>query len=602
MDPVKPARPWQQLKGLAYGLQQPVLVGTLLFPRIPAVHLLRIERALQSLVDEPIPEAEAPVPAAERLALVFAFFVGSIQRQCRIPVSERFLVRRLAEAGRGALVCLLALPAPQLRASQVALQWSLSTLNRLLVAQDVFRDPQAGRDAIHEALRAYSARGVNRFGIVHAANRLGIPVNHLTADVLVLGTGVHSRWMKSSFTDATPAIGASIAQNKQATAQVLRAAGLPGAIHQAVTSVESALQAARALGFPVVVKPADRDRGEGVAADLRDEPAVASAYEAARKFSAHILVERWAPGFTHRLTVFNGRVIRVTRRIAGGVFGDGRSDLRALVLQAQRSEHQQRQKRRLGKVLLELDDEALGLLQQQGLDTSHIPASGEYVRLRRRDNINAGGANEDVALAAIHPDNLRLAVDAADLLRLDFAGIDLIMDDLSTSWLDAGALICEVNAMPQMRASSDPGIYERVLAEFMGTEVRVPARLSVCPEEPAAREAALRLARASDRYNGVSDRSGLWVDGIRATASFQDGLAAARALLLRKDVRGAVCLMTPKEILSLGLPLDQWTAVDFAAPEAFGDEEQSLMGRVRSLLPGALPDSGARLPSTVITA
>lgn len=577
------------MRGLAYGLQQPALIGTVRFSRVPAARLEQFVRGLQPLLDEPIPAFAGFALRPEGLASLLAFCVGAIQRQSRIPVSERFHVHCPGGAGSGAVDCRLALPSPDVRASRVALSWSIATFNQLLSGQGRVGDPEPVRDAVHQGLRAYGDQGVNRFGIMHAANRLDIPVNHLTQDVLVLGTGMHARWMKSSITDATPAISAGIAQNKQVTAQVLRAAGLPGALNLRVTSPETALEAAREVGFPVVVKPADRERGEGVAADLRDDRAVTAAYEAASRLSSHILVEKWAPGFTHRLTVFNGRVIRVTRRIAGGVVGDGTSDLRSLVEQALKTEHHQRMIRRLGRPVLELDEEALGLLAQQGLDARHVPGAGQYVRLRRRDNINAGGTNEDVELGAIHPDNLRVAVDAARLLRLDFAGVDLIMEDISRSWFEAGALICEVNAMPQMRATSDPTIYERLLAEFMQAGVRIPARLLVCPQSEAGRGAALQRALALDRYNGVADRDGLWVDGFRSTAPFEDGLSAARALLVRTDVRGAICLMTPEEILRLGLPLNRWDGVDFAVPEAFSAQERALSSQVRGLLQGGPP-------------
>ena len=173
------------------------------------------------------------------------------------------------------------------------------------------------------------------------------------------------------------------------------------------------------------------------------------------------------------------------------------------------------------------------------------------------------------------------------------------MEDIAISWFDAGALICEINAMPQMRAASDPAIYERLLAEFMPGEVRVPARLFVCPSDDAARRAALHRALGLDQYNGVADRSGLWVDGARATARFEDGLSAARALLMRKDVRGAVCLMTPKEILGLGLPVNRWSSVVFAASEEFSAQERALVSQVRALLRDSVADAGAPANPTV---
>ena len=433
------------------------------------------------------------------------------------------------------------------------------------------------REAVLDRLQPFSTPGVNAFCIRLAAYRLRVPVTTFDKWVLQLGTGSHSRLMDSSLTDAAPAIGVRMARFKHETARVLLASGLPGGVHELAPSSAAAAECAARLGYPVVVKPDDMEKGAGVSADLRDEEAVRAAWDAARKVSPNVLVEKWAPGFTHRLAVFNGHVIRVSRRIAGGVTGNGTNSVAELVSLVQEPQGQRRALRRQGERRLTLDDEALGLLVQEGRDASYVPAAGEFVRLRRRDNMNAGGSTESVPLDQVHPDNLRLALDAARLLRLDFAGVDLIMRDIAASWLEAGALICEVNAQPQMAARTEPELWNRVVSELVGPCSRVPARLLIVPDDLAREGAIVRRLASEEPGTSVSSRSCLWIAGRQATLAFTSGYLAAQALFRRTDVRAATCLMTLAELERMGLPLDQWTSiVSVVQPEPGSEHDRRL--------------------------
>lgn len=576
---MKQAEGWHREPGLSFGLQQPALIGSVRLGPQAGRHSAALERLLARLLDEPAPPSQKGQAPSERAAVLFAWAHGQVQRQSRIAVSERFHLHRARGRASDEPFWEFALPAPEPKAAQLALRWTQAVFGHA-AAGLTQAQAEALREQIHEQLRPFANPGLNAFSIVMAAHRAGIPLQKLTRDVVVLGTGNRSRWMESTLTDATSSIGCRIAKTKHATSRVLRAAGLPGGVNLVVRSAEEAVAAAAQLGYPVVVKPADQDQGLGVSADLRDAAAVAEAFAQAAPHSQLILVEKWAPGFTHRLTVFNGKVIRVTRRIAGGVVGDGVRDVAALVALQQQSPQQQRALRRLGKVLLSLDPEALGLLRQNGLEPGHVPAPGEYVRLRRRDNINAGGTNEAVAVADVHPDNLRLAVDAASLLRLDFAGVDLITQDAARSWLEAGGLICEVNSQPQMGARAEPALYQQVLRELVGDDCRVPARLRVCASAEPAQRGALQEALAQEA-GGVSAHDGLWLAGRRVTAAFEDGFSAARALLRRTDVGSALCLMTLPELRRSGLPLDLWDEIELPAPDALEPQEKLLLPAVQ---------------------
>lgn len=573
---------WRRRLGPSFGVREANLSGGVKVEGMHAESLPAIEAALTALLDEPLPPMPQGESPAVRIATLYVFAQGAIQRQSRIAITPQLYVRMQHGSAAGASLFDVCIPTAHSHATKIAMEWATRLFNRLATGEKP--DVTTERDTVHEALKAFANPGLNTFNMLSAAYELDVPVQTLAFATVVLGTGSRSRWMESTLTDATPALAMRIANSKHATARVLRSGGLPGGDNHIVTSAEKALEAAHKLGFPVVVKPMDLQQGTGVSADLRDDASVLHGWEVARAASPNVLVEKWAPGFTHRLTVFNGRVIRVTRRIAGGVVGDGVATIATLVDAQQQSEMLQRGLRRHGRVLLDLDSEALDLLRQNGQSSSDVPKAGEYVRLRRRDNVNAGGTNDNLTLDDSHPDNLQLAIDATALLRLDFAGVDLIIEDIGVSWMETGALICEVNGQPQLGIRSEPKIYHHVLNELLGDDPCIPARLAICPDDAARRQSAFEQMRREGESNGFSSQAGLWIDGRLATGPFADGFVAARALLRRSDVHAAACLMTIDEVSLMGLPLARWDRIDMVDRAAMIAKDRALVARVTDLV------------------
>lgn len=584
-DLIQPGGVWRQMQGMRFGLQERSVAGSVKVEALAAKGLPLLEKTLGDFVGEPLPPAGDGQLPNERLITLFAFAYVALLRDAHIATSSAFHFQAPPGKPGGAVTFEICIPSPSIDAGPIGLRWLRVLFNTLLRPGDGrhLEELRARREDVLDQLRPFASTGVNAFCILQAAYRLRIPVSQFDRHVLQLGTGRHARWMNSSITDASSAISVRLARMKHETARVLLAAGLPGGIHEFAGSAADAVRAAERLGYPVVVKPADQDKGAGVSADLRNAEAVGASWEAARKVSDKVLVEKWAPGHTHRLTVYNGHVIRVSRRIAGGVTGDGTSNISQLVALAQQTEAQLRAQRRAGERRLVLDEEALGLLEQEGLDASHVPAAGTCIRLRRRDNMNAGGTTESVPLDQVHPDNMQLARDATRLLRLDFAGVDLITRDITASWMEAGALICEVNAQPQMAARAEPDLWDRVVSELVGPCSRVPARLVIVPDD-AEREQAIagRIAR-EEPATSVSGRAGLWIGGRVSTLPFAGGFKAAQALLQRTDVESAACLMTLAELERNGLPLDLWDSIEVAEQPKPGSPQAQSMRLVMAM-------------------
>jgi len=289
----------------------------------------------------------------------------------------------------------------------------------------------------------------NTLRFVQAAVDRDIPFTVLPSFVQ-LGWGADAKRMDSSVTGETSLIGASTARNKFKTSRTLADAGVPMPTGQVVADLHDAERTATNLGWPVVVKPLNRDQGSGVVAGIRDMATLRRAFEAAAALSpGNVIIERHIDGDDHRLLIVAGRMLAAARRIPGGVTGDGVNTV-AHLIDAANTDPRRGTGNRSPLMRLVLDAEALACLAEQGLDADTIAAPGREIRLRRTANVSTGGTAVDVT-ASVHPDNRALAERAARMIGLDIAGIDLLSTDISRSWRDIGGAICEVNAQPGFR-------------------------------------------------------------------------------------------------------------------------------------------------------
>jgi cyanophycin synthetase len=407
-------------------------------------------------------------------------------------------------------------------------------------------------------LRALAPHGSNTVPLLRAAYEAGVPATHVAGAVYQFGQGARARLLKSTFTDRTPLIGAEWARDKRLAAAVLRRAGLPTPAHRLVGSHDDALAAACALGFPVVVKPADRDGGVGVAAGLETPEAVKAAFEAARACSDQVLVEQHVSGRDYRLTVFQGEVIWAIEREPGGVTGDGSRTVAAL-LEALNRDPRRGDGPHRPMAWVSLDAEALALLAEAGLSPSSVPPAGTYVRLRRAANISRGGTPRAVT-DRVHPDNMALAVRAAAALHLDLAGVDLLIPDIGRSWLETGAAICEVNGQPELGTATTDRLHARVLHGLVRGNGRVPVVVVVGEDTGHALTVAIdaRLSAAGHTV-GRLDGRGAHVAGARIATRDEDSAAhlldGTGALLADRRVTAVVLALPDVGALEAGLPV-----------------------------------------------
>lgn len=417
--------------------------------------------------------------------------------------------------------------------------------------------------------------GKSTFEVLKAAYREGVPFMPLPAGFFQLGWGSHSRKINRSTTDRDTVVGMRLAQNKYWTASVLASAGLPTPAHHLVLSYDAALKAAQRIGYPLVVKPVDLERGEGVFVDVSEaqlQGVFAQAQQASP--SKQVLVEEQIAGVCHRLFICAGRLLYAVKRLPIGVYADGQSTIAELVDQAWRQQEMLPPWKRSG--LKPLDEMSMNMLVLQGWGVDSVAPAGSFVALRRIETSAWGGVDEEVT-QTLHPENLRLALAAADIFGLDVAGIDIMSPDITRPWLDNGAVINEVNYAPLLGGGE---ISRRYLSEYLQRMVPAKGRIEVVVYVGGA--AAWQAAEKHwqmQRDAGIatfltSSTQTLDPHGGRLCLVKHIGMnARLRALILRREVQAMVVVVQDLELLKATPVLDRVDVVHVIDPESVVDAE-----------------------------
>ncbi|MBK6470860.1 MAG: acetate--CoA ligase family protein [Betaproteobacteria bacterium] len=560
-----------KIEAYAFGFRQPVFQYELAVQAEAAADLGALDALMGSALETSMPAMAAASPSdlVERL---MAWTTVLLQR-ARHPVLEP--ARLLKRQSGTPAVFVVAQPCLHPAATQEVVLNLISLINKAsqpLQAPDCLNSTVT--DSLSQLTRSIEKHGFNGFNTGHfvaAAAELGLPWRRLRGQLVQLGHGANARWLESSWTDRTPVIASGLARNKQAAAALLRMNGLPVPDHHLAESATQALRQADALGYPVVIKPVDRDGGEGVRAGLADASAVRAAFDEAARLSKRVLVEKHVPGRDYRLQVVDGEVQGVLERVPGGVVGNGRDSVRIL-LEQQNHERRTALDDRRYLHAMDLDDEAMKLLAAQGLTGESVPAEGQGVRLRSASNVASGGVPVELSLDQVHADNLRLAERAARVLRLDVAGVDLLAPDIGRSWLETGANICEVNAMPQMFTTMHKPMLRSL---FKGGNGRIPVLIVIEAARPDLQVAGSIhqwLSRCG-QVAGMARGGEMWVGADRVATGLASSLVGARMLLLDPAVQALVVAFDGEQAPQASWPVDVCDVL---------------------VLHGALPDTGGR--------
>ena len=556
----------QAIPGYLHGLIQPALTAQIALSseydlRRTSEHL---EAALRPLLPSLIPLISvepADVSPTHRFVHLLGQLMAALQEEAGLPVTGTAYVKEIAAPTSAFTVCFAAFPSLVPVSAARALQWLAETANALVKDQTGFL-PEARLQSLQDLLETLgraAPEGTNNRHFIRAAQALGIPFVPLPGRVFQFGWGQKARLFRSSLTDATPAIGTAIARNKRHASLILAMAGLPVPEQVETNSIDAAIGAAEQIGYPVVLKPADQDQGLGVSPNLRSDAELRRAYERAKAYSSRILLERHVVGHDYRINVLDGAVYSVARRVPAGVTGDGIQTIAELIAETNNDPRRSTHRFSIMKPLT-IDSETKELLELADLTTGSIPEMGQFIPLARAANTSRGGYTVPIT-DDVHPDNIRLCEDAARLLRLDIAGIDLIIPDIAHSWREVGGAICEVNAQPQMGLLF-PEVFKEIFTRHVKDHGRIPVALIIGGAEAMelAKKAARQISSKGMLAGCASDREAHLGPNSFGNAGSQ-GFNGIRALLMNPDTQAAVFVRSINAISKQGLPVDRIDAL-----------------------------------------
>jgi cyanophycin synthetase len=421
---------------------------------------------------------------------------------------------------------------------------------------DIDAEVQKLKELAYEVCLGPSTRS-----IVEAAEERQIPYQRLNSGSLVqFGYGVNQRRICTAETDSTSAIAESIAQDKELTRKLLRMIGVPTPEGRPVESVEDAIEAAEEVGYPVVVKPQYGNHGRGVATNLQTKEQVAAAFEAAKLEGDYIMVETHAPGDDYRLLVIGGRLAAAARREPAHVVGDGKSTLQELIDLVNKDP---RRSDGHSTVLstIKLDPVAMAVLSEQGVAPESVIEANRKILIRRNANLSTGGTATDVT-DIVHPDVARQAIEAARVIGLDIAGVDVVAQDITQPLQGQRAVVVEVNAGPGLRMHLEPSAGQgrpvgKNIVEMLfpnGENGRIPI-VSVTGVNGKTTTTRLinHIIANSGKRTGMTCTDGIYVNGRRIDSGDCSGPQSARAVLANPLVEAAVLETARGGILREGL-------------------------------------------------
>ena len=423
-------------------------------------------------------------------------------------------------------------------------------------------DWDAERDAyIKRAQRI--AFGPSTQSLVDAAQARGIPWIRLNRYSLVqLGHGRHQQRIQATVTGQTQHIAVEIASDKEETRVLLESLGLPVPKQALVYGPEDAIEAAEAIGYPVVTKPLNANHGRGVSIKLVNAEQVRKGVEHASQHgtSSAILVESFIAGFDHRMLVVNGHLVAVAKRVPGHVVGDGERTIAELVEVVN-----QDPRRGVGheKVLtqLQLDAQAERLLAKAGHTAETVLPKGETFYLRSTANLSTGGTAIDLT-DVVHPDNKDMAIRAVKAVGLDVGGVDFLTDDVSQSWREVGGGIVEVNAAPgfRMHVAPSEGTPRDVAGPVMdmlfpsGSPARIPvAMVTGTNGKTTTTRMVANILQMAAVVPGMTSTDGVFIDGRLSVKGDMTGPVGAKTVLRDPSVEAAVLEVARGGMVRAGL-------------------------------------------------
>ncbi|MDO5492909.1 MAG: ATP-grasp domain-containing protein [Nesterenkonia sp.] len=289
----------------------------------------------------------------------------------------------------------------------------------------------------------------------HNASMLGLgaqaagATTHWLSNYYALVEAEDTRFLIAGALAHESALGSRIVGDKVLTSKLLESAGVATPRTRLAQSAAEAVDAAREFPGPVVVKPRNGHKSQGVSTDLRTDDEVREAFDYARRYRRDVIVQEYIEA-TEELRVMASpdEVVAVNIRIFPHVIGDGVSTVEQLILD---KNLQRTLNPTLGPSPIPVDSLTRRHLERQGLSLSHVVEMGQRIQVRNVGGVSVG-ADIHQALEETS-ENIREAAKKtiAAVPGLGWGGVDLIIEKETGK-----AYVIEVNTTAAFSSAAFP--------------------------------------------------------------------------------------------------------------------------------------------------
>lgn len=205
-------------------------------------------------------------------------------------------------------------------------------------------------------------------------------------------------------------------------------------------TIDDGYKIAKEIGLPVILKPNDKSKGEGVC-KIHNKKEYTSAANKILKDTNVMIIQEFCIGKDYRIVVLDGEIISAYERKPLTIIGDGKSTIMQLLNQKQKRYIEVGRDTRLDFSDYRMKQK----LSRLKLTLESVLGKGEEIKLLDNANLSTGGDAFDFT-TTIHDDFKNLAIDVTKKMCLRLCGVDILTEDITKPLKDYN--IIEINAAP----------------------------------------------------------------------------------------------------------------------------------------------------------
>ncbi|NDL70387.1 ATP-grasp domain-containing protein [Vreelandella alkaliphila] len=277
----------------------------------------------------------------------------------------------------------------------------------------------------------------------------GLTTHRLSKGSFIASSGASKMLFSWSSSQLSSIVSHAFCVDKETTRHLLNEAQLPVPQGRSFEPREtaSAIEYANLIGYPVVCKPLNGSKGEGVVVNIKSDESLSKAFNALKRSvykDSDVIVEKFVKGKDYRIVVVGDEVKGALCRELASVEGDGVHSTVELML----AKHALRMRNPhfIERSSFIDEDNAFGNIEDHFVDLERVPEKGERVVFGTSCNLSQGADSVDV-LDELHPTIKEAAVKAVKCIPgLRYCGVDMLLEDHTKPVGVAAAAIIELNA------------------------------------------------------------------------------------------------------------------------------------------------------------